>query len=72
MFSEIEQSIETRPSRKAPEYFDRYGKNMYYMWFNLRNTPTQWYVFYTQYDDNGQTVYLVRYIGTNHTVAQHL
>ncbi|MCC8035374.1 MAG: hypothetical protein LIO77_05505 [Rikenellaceae bacterium] len=72
LIDEIEASIETRPRRIAPPYFDKYGKGMQYMWFNLHNSSTQWFVFFTVYQEDGETIYLVRYLGTNHVVTQHL
>jgi hypothetical protein len=34
---------------------------------------TQWYVFYTIYEDEqGNVSYLVRYLNNNHMIAQYL
>ncbi len=66
--------LTTRPARHhkpAPRYFDRYGVGMWYAAFR-RNRTTTWYIYFTKYDDDGQTVYLVRHIANNHTVAQYL
>ena len=57
--------------KDAPEYFEKYGKNMKYAGFT-KNKRTTWYVFFTKYWENDEEIYLVRYIANNHTVAQHL
>jgi len=59
------------PHKPAPKYFARYGKNMYYAAFR-KNKQTTWYAFFSKYNDNGNMIYLVRYIANNHIVAQHL
>lgn len=68
---EIENTLPMRVSKKAPHYFLRYGKGMHYSMFRKSKT-TQWYVFFTKYQDNGEIVYLVRYISNNHVIAQYL
>ena len=55
----------------APQYFDKYGKGMYYANF-LKNKRTTWYAFFSKYIENGETIYLIRYIANNHTVGQFL
>ena len=49
----------------------RYGKDLYYAVFP-KNNRTTWYAFFTKYKENGEIIYLVRYIGNNHTIAQYL
>jgi hypothetical protein len=71
LYDEIIATLPTRPSRPAPPYFDKLGKDMYYATFR-KNRQTVWYVFFTRYDADGETVYLVRHIANNHTVAQYL
>ena len=68
---EIRDSLPAKLKKTAPAYFDRYGKNMYYAVFR-KNKNTQWYVFFTLYDDNGELIHLVRYISNNHMIAQLL
>lgn len=38
----------------------------------MTHETTQWYVFFTKYQDNGETIYLVRYISNNHVIAKYL
>ncbi|NDV83521.1 hypothetical protein D0T87_16235 [Bacteroides sp. 51] len=64
---DIVLSLPKCPKRKAPPYFNRYGKNLYYSVFK-KNNNTQWYVFFNYEED----IYYIRYIGNNHTCAQYL
>lgn len=68
---DIENTLPVRISKIAPPYFGRYGKGMHYAMFRKSKT-TQWYVFFTKYQDNGETIYLVRYISNNHVIAKYL
>lgn len=71
LFGDIKESLPVRSKRLAPAYFGRYGNNMYYCTFR-KSKRTQWYVFFNIYSDNGELIYLVRYISNNHMVAQLL
>jgi hypothetical protein len=71
LYADIETNLPKRPKRKAPDYFLRYGKGMYYVRFK-KNRNTTWYVFFRMYLKNGEFVYQLRYIGNNHTDAHHL
>jgi len=71
LFDDIKMTLPTRLHKPAPRYFDKYGKNMKFAFF-VKNKHTTWYAFFTKYDDNGEIIYLVRYIANNHTVAQYL
>ena len=71
LFDDIENNLPTSLHKKAPIYFDRYGKNMEYAVFR-KNRRTQWYVFFRVYRINGEDTYQVRYISNNHVIAQHL
>lgn len=71
LFYEIETTLPQRHKKTAPSYFDRYGKNMYYASFR-KNKNTEWYVFFTIYQNKGQKTYLVRYISNNHQIAHLL
>ena len=71
LFNDIKANLPNRPHKSAPEYFDKYEKNMYYATFK-KNNRTTWYAFFTIYDANGDKAYLVHYIANNHTIAQHL
>ena len=71
LIDNIEITLPIRVQKPAPEYFDRYGKKMKYATFK-KNRSTTWYAFFTTYNNNEETVYLVRYIANNHTIAQYL
>jgi hypothetical protein len=71
LFNSIADTLPARVKKTAPTYFDRYGKGMFYAVFQ-KNKHTQWYVFFNIYTDNGETIYLVRYISNNHVIAQFL
>ena len=71
LFYSIETNLPRLRHRPAPKYYDKYGKGMYYASFP-KNRRTTWYAFFTKYEENGETIYLVRYIGNNHTEAHHI
>ncbi len=72
LFCAIRNNLSRRIHKPAPSYFNKYSKNMYYATFR-KNKQTVWYAFFSKYrGDNGETIYLVRYIANNHFVAQHL
>lgn len=71
LFDEIEKSLPIRTKRRAPNYFSRYGENLYYAVFK-KSKATQWYVFFTIYADQNEQIYLIRYVSNNHVVAQYL
>jgi hypothetical protein len=66
MVAYISTNIQVKPSKKAPRYFNKYGKNMFYISYQA-NDQTTWYIFYNINDDR----YLIRYITNNH-VSGHL
>jgi len=68
---DIFDNLPKKRHRPAPKYYDKYGKDMYYATFT-KNKRTDWYAFFSKYEDNGETIYLVRYIGNNHTEAHRL
>lgn len=37
-----------------------------------KSRNTQWYVFFNIYRQNGETIYLIRYISNNHVNAQNI
>ncbi len=51
--------------KKAPEYFSRYGKDLWYIHIRM-NKQTTWYAFFSIHRNN---LYIVRYITNNHTEA---
>ena len=73
LLDDILITLPTRLHKPAPEYFDKYGKDMEYAVFKKSNR-TSWYVFFTTYEDEEteEDIFLVRYIGNNHTIAQYL
>jgi hypothetical protein len=72
LIDDIKISLPTRLHKIAPKRFDKYGKSMKYAAFRLRkNKRTQWYVFFKTYKENGEIIYLVRYIFNNHLIAQY-
>jgi hypothetical protein len=68
---DIERNLPVKRHRPAPARYDKYGKGMKYASFR-KNKRTTWYAFFKKYEGNGETIYLVRYIGNNHTEAHHL
>jgi len=71
LFHELQATLPIKVHRKAPAWFDRFGKDMSFAAFP-KNKHTTWYVFFNVYDVGGETVYLVRYMSNNHVIAQHL
>jgi len=71
IFAEIENQIPIQRQRPAPERFDKYSKGMNYIVIR-KNKRTHWYVFFKTTQKDGETIYKVRYIANNHTIAQYL
>ena len=71
LYQDIKNNLPSKQHRPAPPYYEKYGKDLYYAVFK-KNRRTSYYTFFSKYDDNGQTVFLVCYIGNNHTEAQRL
>jgi hypothetical protein len=68
---DIRNNLPAKRHRPAPPYYDKYGKGLYFTSFT-KNKRTTWYAFFTKYEESGKTIYLVRYVGNNHTEAHHL
>lgn len=68
---DIRQNLFSKIKRPAPPFFGRYGKRLLYSVFT-KNKTTQWYVFFNVYQDNGETIFVIRYISNNHMIAQFL
>ena len=68
---DIYDNLPDKRYRPAPSHYEKYGKGLYYASFK-KNRRTTWYAFFTKYEENGEIIYLVRYIGNNHTEAHHL
>ncbi len=62
----IEKNIHSRPHKKAPAYFNNFGKNMYYITYQP-NKQTTWYIFFIENTNR----YLIKFITNNH-VSGHL
>jgi histone deacetylase complex regulatory component SIN3 len=71
LFDDITKNLHVHIKKRAPKYFDKYGKGMYYAGFR-KNKNTQWYVFFRLYRKNEENIYQIRYIANNHTIAQYL
>jgi hypothetical protein len=71
LFYGIETNLPKVRHKVASLYFNQYGKGMYYAAFR-KSRNTTWYAFFTKYSENGETIYLVRYISNNHVIAQYL
>jgi hypothetical protein len=68
--NDIITNLPNKVKRPAPPFFDRYGKKLLYSIFQ-KNKATQWYVFFNLYVNEGELIYLVRYISNNHVSAQY-
>lgn len=71
LIDDIKNSLHTKVKKKAPLFFDKYGKGMLYATFR-KSKNTQWFVFFTIYESSGELVYLVRFISNNHIVSHYL
>ena len=71
LFREIQTTLPYKVHRKAPKWFDRYGKGMSFATYP-KNDRTTWYVFFNVYEVGGEPIYLVRYVSNNHVIAHHL
>lgn len=73
LISSIEKDLPLKVRKKAPKYFHRYGKDLYYSSFR-KNRETTWYVFYTIYYDKEikTETFLIRFISNNHVIANYI
>ena len=71
LYDDIITTLPVRTKKPAPNYFNKYGKTLYYAVFS-KNKHTQWYVFFRIYRKDEELYYQVRYIANNHTIAHHL
>ena len=71
LVDDIQANLPIKRHQPAPCHFDKHGKGMKYASFK-KNKHTTWYVFFKTYEENGEEIYLVRYIANNHTAAQYL
>ena len=79
LYDGIKNTLPIRQHKPAPDYFKNFVENMEhaeYLEYTVfkKNKRTSWYAFFTTYEDEetGEDIFLVRYIGNNHTVAQYL
>jgi len=70
LYAEIEKTLPMHLHKPAPEYFEKYGKGMYYAVFK-KNKRTSWYVFFRMYRKENEVIYQIRYIANNHIIAQY-
>lgn len=61
LIADIQQNIHSKLKKKAPAFFERYGKDMYYITYQ-RNSNTTWYIFFSVIGDT----YFIKYITNNH------
>jgi len=71
LFLEIKTNLPKMRHKPAPKYYERYGKDLYYATIRT-NKHTHWYPFFSKYEKDGETIYIVSYIGNNHTEAHRL
>lgn len=67
LIADIEQNIHTKLKKKAPVFFERYGKAMQYVIYQ-RNAHTTWYIFFEIIEET----YFIKYITNNHAFGQYI
>lgn len=67
LIADIQQNIQSKLKKKAPTFFERYGKDMLYVTYQ-RNPNTTWYIFFSV---DGDT-YFIKYITNNHVSGQYI
>ena len=67
LIADIQQNIHSKLKKKAPAFFERYGKDMYYITYQ-RNSNTTWYIFFSVIGDT----YFIKYITNNHVSGQYI
>jgi hypothetical protein len=71
LYDDIVTNLSKKRHKPAPSHYDKYGQGLFYAAFP-KNRRTTWYPFFTKHEKNGEIIYLVRYVGNNHTEAHHL
>jgi hypothetical protein len=71
LWSDFVTNLPIMPQKIAPPSFNRFGTGMNYATFR-KNKQTGWYVFFTEYQVEGEIVFLIRHITNNHVIAQYL
>jgi len=62
----VKANIAIKQHKKAPNYFSRYGSDLFYITYK-RNKQTTWYILFQK---TGQ-FYFIRYITNNHVAGQY-
>ncbi|MDR2913206.1 MAG: hypothetical protein LBV38_08000 [Alistipes sp.] len=71
LWGDIVTYLPAMVAKTAPPSFNRFGMGMHYATFR-KNKQTSWYVFFTEYEVEGEIVFLIRHITNNHVIAQYL
>jgi len=72
LIDDIQSNLHEKRHKRPPDRYKKYGKDIHYAAFT-KNKRTTWYAFFTKYqNENNEIIYLIRYIGNNHTYAQYL
>ncbi len=71
LWNDITTRLPNMPKKDAPPTFNRFGMGMSYASFR-KNKHTYWYVFFAEYEIEGDVVFQVRYMTNNHVIAQYL
>lgn len=71
LFREIQTKLPLKVKKEAPAYYKRYGSDILYSAFR-HSCHTTWYVLYSAYNVDGDTVFLVRHLTNNHVIAHRL
>lgn len=66
LISFVKNNINSLPHKKAPAYFSKYGKKLFYISYN-RNQRTTWYILFEKTNAH----FLIRYITNNHIAGQY-
>jgi hypothetical protein len=68
---DIRENLYSKVKKTAPSFFNKYGEKLLYSVFT-KNKATQWYVFFNVYQNNGETIFVIRYISNNHMISRFL
>jgi hypothetical protein len=71
LWADILDNLSKLPKKEAPPSFNRFGMEMSYVTIR-KNKRTSWYVFFIEYEVEGEIVFQVRHITNNYVIAQYL
>ncbi len=71
LWTAVESRLLNLPKKEAPPSFNRFGMGMDYVTIR-KNKQTSWYIFFVEYEIDGEVVFLIRYMTNNHVIAQYL